>query len=126
MKGQEGENMMRKTKNKKGFTLLEVMVGMVILAVGMLLLLPMMVVSMQANDFARNFTEASMLIKEKMEELKNLDLPVSGADSVGTVSRVWTVTDATANLKKLVVNVNWTDHDGHPRSNSMMSYMMVN
>jgi len=117
--------MMKITKNKKGFTLLEVMVGMVILAVGMLMLLPMMVVSMQANDFARNFTEASMLIKEKMEELKNMSLPISGADSVGSVSRVWTVTDATANLKKLVVNINWTDRDGHPRSNSMMSYMMV-
>jgi prepilin-type N-terminal cleavage/methylation domain-containing protein len=117
--------MMKKINNRHGFTLLEVLIGMIILAVGMLMLLPMMVVSMQANDFARNFTEASMLIKEKMEELKNMNLPVSGADSVDTVSRVWTVTDATANLKKLVVNVNWTDQDGHPHSNSMMSYMMV-
>lgn len=125
VKYQEGENMTKKIKNTKGFTLLEVMTGMVILAVGLLLLMPMMVVSMQANDFARNFTEASMLIKEKMEELKNMSIPVSGADSVGTVSRVWTVTDATANLKKLVVNINWTDRDGRPRSNSMMSYMMV-
>ena len=118
--------MRKKIQNRQGFTLLEVLIGMIILAVGMLLLLPMMVVSMQANDFARNFTEASMLIKEKMEELKNMAIPTSGADSVGTVSRSWTVTDAGNNLRRLVVNINWIDRDGHPRSSSMMSYMMAN
>ncbi len=110
---------------QKGFTLLEVLVGMIIISAGMLLLLPMMVVSMQANDFARGFTEASMLIKDKMEELKNMNIPISGVDSVGTVSRSWTVSDAGNNLRRLLVNINWTDKEGKARSSSMMSYMMV-
>ncbi|MCP4582780.1 MAG: prepilin-type N-terminal cleavage/methylation domain-containing protein [candidate division Zixibacteria bacterium] len=117
--------MRKKLMNKKGFTLLEVLVGMIILSAGMLLLLPMMVVSMQANDFARGFTEASMLIKEKMEELKNMSIPISGADSVGVVNRTWTVTDAGNNLRRLLVNIDWIDKEGKARSSSMMSYMMV-
>lgn len=116
---------MRFRKKESGFTLLEVLTGMLILSVGLLLLMPMMVVSMQANDFARGFTEASMLIKEKMEELKNMDLPVSGADTTGGTYRTWTVTDAGSNLKRLVVNVNWQDQDGRQHNNSMVSYMMV-
>ena len=117
--------MMKKFKKNKGFTLVEVLTGMLILSVGLLLLLPMMVVSMQGNDFARGFTEASMLIKEKMEELKNMNLPVSGADTVNTACRLWTVTDASANLKRLVVQVSWSDRDGREHNNSMVSYMMV-
>jgi hypothetical protein len=88
------------------------------------MLLPMMVVSMQANDFARGYSEASMMIKEKMEELKNTSNPISGADSVGTASRAWVVTDAENGLKQLVIDVTWVDRDGKVRSNSMMSYML--
>ena len=110
---------------KNGFTLIEVLVAMLILSIGMLMLLPMMVVSMQANDLARGFSEGSNLIKQKMEELKNMKFPVSGADSVGTASRTWTVTDAENNLKKLVINVTWVDRDGKTRSSSMVSYMIT-
>ncbi len=117
--------MIRRLNKKDGFSLLEVLIGMLILSVGLLLLLPMMVVSMQANDFARGFTEASMHIKEKMEELKNMSNPISGADTLGTVYRTWTVSAATSNLKRLVVNINWTDRDGRQHNNSMVSYMMV-
>jgi len=117
--------MITKINKNDGFSLLEVLIGMLILSAGLLLLLPMMVVSMQAYDFAQGFTEASMLIKEKMEELKNMDLPVSGVDTVGSVSRDWTVTDAGAKLKRILVNVNWVDRDGRDHNNSMVSYMMV-
>jgi prepilin-type N-terminal cleavage/methylation domain-containing protein len=115
---------MRRGKKNTGFTLIEVMIGMVILSVGLLMLLPMMVVSMQANDFARGYSEASMMIKEKMESLKNMSNPTSGTDSVGTAARTWVVTDAENGLKQLVINVTWVDRDGKVRSNSMMSYMM--
>jgi len=114
---------MKNKKRQSGFTLIEVMAGMVIIAVGLLLLLPMMVTSMQANDFARGSTEASMLIKDKMEELKNMDVPTSGIDSVGTVSRTWTVTDLGNNLYQLDVNIAWTDRNDRPHNNTVTSYM---
>lgn len=103
--------------------MIEVMAGMVIMAVGLLLLLPMMVTSIQANNVARNSTEASMLLKDKMENLKNMDPAVSGADTVGTTTRNWVVTPVSANLTQLTVTVHWADERGNPHSNTMMSYM---
>lgn len=117
---------MRKLIKDRGFTLIEVLTAMTILSVGLLMLLPMMVVSMQANDLAQDFTDSSMLIKQKMEELKGMDNPASGIDSVGTAQRVWTVSDAENDLKKLVIDITWVDKEGKIRSNSMMSYMMPN
>ena len=114
---------MKNKKKQRGFTLVEVMAGMVIIAVGLLLLLPMMVTSMQANDFARGSTEASMLIKDKMEELKNTSVPNSGIDSVGTVTRTWTVTDLGNDLLQLDVNIAWTDRNGRDHNNTVTSYM---
>jgi prepilin-type N-terminal cleavage/methylation domain-containing protein len=115
--------MMKKMKKDSGFTLIEVMAGMIIIAFGLLLLLPMMVTSMQANDFARGSTEASMLIKDKMEELKNTEDPVSGYDMVGNVTRTWTVTDLGSNLYQLDVNIAWTDRNDRGHNNSVTSYM---
>lgn len=113
---------MRIKKRQGGFTLIEVMAGMVIISVGLLLLLPMMVTSMQANDFARGSTEASMLIKDKMEDLKNMDVPVSGVDTVGTVTRTWRVTDMGSNLYQLDVNIAWTDRDNRTHNSKITSY----
>jgi prepilin-type N-terminal cleavage/methylation domain-containing protein len=115
--------MMRNREKQDGFTLIEVMAGMVIIALGLLLLLPMMVTSMQANDFARGSTEASMLIKDKMEELKNSVLPTSGADSISTVARTWRVSDIGNNLYQLDVNIAWTDRHGRAHNNMITSYM---
>lgn len=115
--------MRRRINNQKGFTLIEVMAGMIVLSLGLLLLLPMMVTSMQANDFARGSTEASMYLKDKMEELKNMDPPTSGADSIGTLERVWTVTSINSNLWQLDVTINWTDRNDRAHSNTITSYL---
>lgn len=114
---------MKRIKKDSGFTLIEVMAGMLIISLGLLLLLPMMVTSMQANDFARGSTEASMLIKDKMEELKNLEDPISGYDMVGNVARTWTVTNLGSNLYQLDVNISWTDRNDRGHNNSVTSYV---
>ncbi len=115
--------MMKISKKQNGFTLIEVMAGMIILALGLLLLLPMMVTSMRANDFARGATEASMLIKDKMEELKNMDPPTSGSDTTGAAQRLWTVSNAGMNLWRLDVTISWTDRHDLGHSNTVTSYM---
>jgi len=117
---------MRKLSKKQGgFTLIEVMAGMIILSLGLLLLLPMMVTSMQANDFARGSTEASMYVKDKMEELKNMNPPTSGADTIGTVQRAWRATSISSNLWQLDVTVSWTDRHDRPHQNTVTSYMSI-
>jgi len=116
-------NKMINRKKDAGFSLIEVMAGMVILSVGLLLLLPMMVTSIRANNYAQSATQASMLIKDKMEDLKNTEIPTSGNDVVATSTRNWTVTIINANLYRLSVTVGWTDERGYPHSNTMTSYM---
>jgi prepilin-type N-terminal cleavage/methylation domain-containing protein len=114
---------MIKRKKIGGFTLIEVMSGMVLLAVGLLLLLPMMVTSIRANNYAKNATEASMLIKDKMEDLKNMSIPNSGNDTAASATRNWTSTLVSAGLYRLSVTVAWNDEQGYPHSNTMTSYM---
>jgi len=111
-----------KSTKQRGFTLIEVMAGMVIMALGLLLLLPMMVTSIQANDFAKGSTEASMLIKDKMEDLKNTVNPTGGSDSVGTATRSWTASLVSPNLTQLTVSVTWRDHENRSHTNRMTSY----
>lgn len=115
--------MIKMRKKQRGFTLIEVMAGMIVLSLGLLLLLPMMVTSMQANDFARGSTEASMYLKDKMEELKSMNPPTSGADTVGTVQRNWTVTSINPSLWQVDVSVSWTDRHDLPHTNTITSYM---
>ena len=114
---------MIRRKNEKGFTLIEVLAGMLITSLGLLLLLPMMVTSMQANDFARGSTESSMMIKEKMEELKGMSPPTSGADYTSGVSRTWNVTSVNGNLYQLDVTISWTDRHDKVHNNTVTSYM---
>jgi prepilin-type N-terminal cleavage/methylation domain-containing protein len=114
-----------KIVRNKGFTMIEVMAGIVLLTIGLLLLMPMMVVSIRGNNIARGSTESSMLIRDKIEELKNATNPVSGIDTLGNQVCTWTVSDAGANLRRLLVKVDWSDREGLAHSNSMVTYMMV-
>jgi prepilin-type N-terminal cleavage/methylation domain-containing protein len=118
--------MVRRNGKENGFTLVEVLAGTILLSVGLLLLMPLMVVSMQGNELARGSTDSSMLIREKIEELKNIDNPVSGVDTTGASIRTWNVTAITTNLRRLQVRVDWLDRDGHSRTNSMVTYLMSN
>lgn len=58
----------------KGFTLTEVLVGLVILAVGILAFAGLQVASIRGTYFGNNLREASVLAQERMEFLKSLDL----------------------------------------------------
>jgi prepilin-type N-terminal cleavage/methylation domain-containing protein len=118
-------NMIKILAKNNGFTMIEVMAGIVLLTIGLLLLMPMMVVSMRGNNIARGSTESSMLIRDKIEELKNATNPISGIDTLGNQVCTWTVSDAGANLRRLLVKVDWSDREGLAHSNSMVTYMMV-
>jgi prepilin-type N-terminal cleavage/methylation domain-containing protein len=60
--------------NKKGFTLIEVLVGLVILAIGLLGIAGMQVTSVKGNSFSRNLTQASFLAQDRLEYLKSLPI----------------------------------------------------
>ena len=59
---------------EKGFTLLELMIAMVVLAIGILALIQMQVAAMSGNSSANQMTTALTLAQDKIEQLKRLAL----------------------------------------------------
>nr|HDO80263.1 prepilin-type N-terminal cleavage/methylation domain-containing protein [Candidatus Bathyarchaeota archaeon] len=58
--------------NNRGFSLLEVMIAFVILAIGLLGLAALQVTAIRGNAFSSGMTFATMLAQQKLEELKGL------------------------------------------------------
>jgi len=64
---------LRKITNQQAFTLIEVLLAMLIFAVGILAVTSMDLTSTQVNSRAADMTEATALARQKMEELLNMD-----------------------------------------------------
>jgi prepilin-type N-terminal cleavage/methylation domain-containing protein len=99
--------------SKKGFTLVELLVTMVLISIFTVGLASFNVMAIKSNSYSRLSTQATVLAKDKMEALKNMnyDAMVSGGpETVGTIfSRQWTVENnvPVSNTKTVTVNVSW-------------------
>ena len=60
-------------QNRQGFTLTEVLLGLVMLAFSVLAVAGMQVASIKGNAFSQNLTQASVLAQNRMETLRSLD-----------------------------------------------------
>jgi len=109
--------------SRKGFTLTEVLLGFVILAVGILAIAAMQITSTRGGYFSNNVTRATIFAQDKLEYLKNLsyrnsDLS-SGQHNEGTISdtifsrQYSIVEDAGNSMKTISVTVQWTDRGNH-------------
>jgi type II secretory pathway pseudopilin PulG len=128
------KNLKRLFRNRKGITLLEVMMAMLILAFGVLGLAPMIVVSMFSNSYSNQVTVADAIALDWLEEIKSwyriTPLPYSqtACGVQGIFTRQTQVGDATtdaaipAGVYKIQVTVSWTDQEQVPRSVTYFSY----
>jgi type IV pilus assembly protein PilV len=113
-------------REAKGFTLLEVLAALVILAFGLLALAGLHITSIRGNSFSHHLSLATVAAQDRLEFLKNLPLndnrllpnqyneqPVrlSGMSFEGTYS----VTQAnnTSNLRTIQYTVRWNDGRDH-------------
>jgi prepilin-type N-terminal cleavage/methylation domain-containing protein len=114
---------MRKVRNQKGFTLLEVMVSMIILSLSLLLLLNMSMIAMEGNDWSNNATASTQLLQEKLEQLRTDMNLTSGSDSVNNIARNWTVSTVANHLRRVDITASWLNQRGDTLSNSMTAYV---
>ena len=60
--------------NKKGFTLIEVLVGLVLLAIGLLAIATMQITAVKGNFFGHYLTQASYVGQDRLEILDSLPI----------------------------------------------------
>jgi len=109
--------------NQRGFSLLEVLVGLIVLAIGLLATAGMQLSSIRGNHFSSDLTQATVLTQNKLEELKNLPFSdpklnnPSAAQQITVSGIVYTVKytlTAPGNWMKLITtDVRWTDRVDH-------------
>jgi prepilin-type N-terminal cleavage/methylation domain-containing protein len=106
--------------NQNGFSLIELMIAMAILAIGMLAAASMQYSSIRNNTKGNVFTQANMLAKAQIESLKNKDVddlvPGSYNDAAplnengqpgGIYNRSWNITNFGGRSRRLTVTVQW-------------------
>ena len=110
-------------RKQKGFTLIEVVAGLIILAIGLLGIATMQITSTKGGYFRSNVTQATIFAQDKLEYLKNLSYRDShlsnGLHHEGTISGtifsrvVNVVEDAGNSMKTITVTIQWTDRGNH-------------
>ena len=105
--------------NQNGFSLIEVLIAMAILAMSMLAAASMQIGSIRNNASGNMVTQANMLAKAQMEVLKNTADVTTLADgtqnnidgdglSGGIYNRSWTVTNLGTTARRIIVTVQWS------------------
>jgi type IV pilus modification protein PilV len=116
-------------KKSNGFSLIEVLIALVILAISLLALAGLMVQTTTSNSFGGHMTEASTFAQDKLEELRvsawgdvasKFDTMVGSTNII--YNRTWTVAaNGSGNLKTISISVSWFDKMNHTMAITILS-----
>jgi type IV pilus assembly protein PilV len=106
---------MGQLKDIKGFTLLEVMIALVILAVGLLGLASLQIMAIKGNSYGQQLTVASTLAQNQLEQLRrSTGALANGNDTVTdqngiTYTRQWNVAanQPQSGMNTVVITISW-------------------
>ncbi len=123
-------------KDEKGFTMIEVLTAMVILAIGILGLAPLIVTSIYGNSFSNDVSLAKVIAQDRIEEFRALPVinPIPYSDSTmvnGVYSRLTRVDTNSSDgsvptdLYKIVVTIKWTDKEQRSRSTTYVTFRNI-
>jgi len=105
-------------KSEKGFTLIEVMISLLILATGLLGVMALATTSIKVNSHADHLTWAYQTAEADLEKLRSV--PWGSISNGSRTTRhkgvvftsIWTVATA-GNIKNVTVSVAWNDSKDH-------------
>lgn len=108
-----------------GITLIEVLAAMIILALGLLTLLPMATLSIDANVQARDTDQVMAMIQNQIEMMRNQDVLTSGSytDTTTGMYMTWWTQAESEGLQEVIVEVNWESDLGVPHRQRGTTYM---
>jgi type IV pilus assembly protein PilV len=107
-----------------GFSLIEVLVAVVFLAIGVLAIAGLQVTSVRGNYFSNNLMQATYVAQDRLEFLKNLpfgssQLQANNYNDGNTIisgivfNRSYTVVNNVTGYKTISYTVTWNDGVGH-------------
>jgi type IV pilus assembly protein PilV len=123
--------LIRAVQASKGFSLLEVMIGLIFLAIGLLAIASMHVTSLRGGFVSGNLMQATYIAQDRLERLKNVSFTnaalSNGSHSEGTARvpdapegmifnrsyNVTTVIDPNGNYLRINYSVTWNDGTPH-------------
>ena len=103
---------------KKGFSLIEVLIGLIILAIGILAVAGMQITSIVGTSFSNSITQASVIAQDRLEFLKGLPLTDVRLDTnnypndikVGIFTGSYQANrNVTPNFVNIIYTVSWTE-----------------
>jgi len=94
-------------REKKGFSLIEVLIGLIFLAIGLLAIAGMQGTSLRGNFFSNNLMLATYAAQDRMELLKSLPM-TSSQLTPGATYNDGTTQVSTDSFKSLVFNRSYT------------------
>ncbi|MBN2284455.1 MAG: hypothetical protein JXO48_11250 [Deltaproteobacteria bacterium] len=112
---------MRQFKNITGFTILEILITIFIIAITLTSIMTVTATVINGNAFSRELTNATILAQDTLEDLKNTGyskLTSGGPEKVGaTFSRQWTVLTNSpgTGMSTIEVSVSWNRY-GKPKT----------
>jgi len=127
MKSKETKQIQYKDRRDAGFTLIEMVFAVTILAVGVLAVASMQAASLRGTHHAYNVTEGTTWAQEKLEGLMTRSYSHSdmGAgthtETQGDYTVTWVVTEDSPvdNTKTIDVDVSWTASGGAEKVSSL-------
>ena len=110
-------------KKRTGFSLIEVLIGLIFLAIGLLAIAALQTTSIRGNFFSNNLMQATYVAQDRLESLKNLPLD-SAALQAGNYNPIPTILSGvvfnqsytvvvSGDLKTIHYTVTWNDGINH-------------
>ncbi len=105
--------------DKRGMSLVEIMVAMIILGIALSWLAPLVIIAMRGTKRGGDLTQATTQAQDKLEEFRSMSYASmlaspTGQDTLRGVARSWTVTEETdqPGLARILIDLSWYDDAG--------------